>query len=97
MAKKKVEISLDRSRKIPKVMKEKIRPLLLSSSTYNNGMVFGLKMPPEVKKKSKKHKGVSFGANKSGFFVYTHRARCKSKSTPGRITKKEIDFIESTG
>jgi hypothetical protein len=37
------------------------------------------------------------GADKDGFFVYTHRARCKSFSSPLKITKKCIDFIESTG
>jgi hypothetical protein len=37
------------------------------------------------------------GADKNGFFVYTHRGRCKSKMNPLKITKKEIDWVESTG
>lgn len=92
-----VRKSLKLSRKIPASMKIKIEKYLLKSSRYKNGMVFGLKKAPELAKKSRKASGVSMGANASGFFVYTHRARSKSKATPNGITKKEIDFIESTG
>jgi hypothetical protein len=46
---------------------------------------------------SVKINGCSLGADKNGFFVYTHRARCKSFPTPLKITKKCIDFIDSTG
>lgn len=89
--------SLQLSRKIPASMKKKIEPYVTSSTRYQNGMLFGLRKPSLLMKTSSKAKGVSFGANKDGFFVYTHRARSKSKSTPNGITKKEIDFIESTG
>jgi hypothetical protein len=92
-----VKTSLERSRKIPSAMKEKIKKYLNSSSRYNNGMVLGLKKPSGMGKISRKISGVSLGANKQGFFVYTHRARCKSHTDPLRITKREIDFIESTG
>lgn len=89
--------SIQLSRKIPKDMKELILKYTTSSSQYKNGMVFGLRKPTELNKISLKAKGVSFGANKDGFFVYTHRARCKSHKDFRKITKKEIDFIESTG
>jgi hypothetical protein len=92
-----VKKSISLSRKIPKEMKELILPLATTSSRYTNGMVFGLRKPTELNKISLKARGVSFGANKDGFFVYTHRARCKSHKDFRKITKKEIDFIESTG
>jgi len=41
--------------------------------------------------------GVSLGKDKNGFFVRTHRARCKSYPTPGTIPKAKIAFIKSTG
>lgn len=50
--------------------------------------------PPSVKDKMS---GVSLGRDKKGWFVYTHRARSKSKQIPEKITKKEIRFIRSTG
>jgi len=88
---------LSLSRKIPQAMKDKIAKYMTSSSKVKNGFVTGLRKPPELMKTSRKAKGVSFGANGQGFFVYTHRARSKSKSTPKGITAKEINFIESTG
>ena len=92
-----VKKSIKYSRKIPKDMKELILKYTNSSSRYNNGMVFGLTTPAELNKISSKAKGVSFGANKDGFFVYTHRARCKSYKDFKKIPKRNIDFIESTG
>lgn len=89
--------SLLLSRKIPKEMKEKILPLITSSSRYNNGRFFGLRKPSGMGKISSKISGVSFGADGKGFFVYTHRCRSKSNPNPLKITKKEIDFVESTG
>ena len=41
--------------------------------------------------------GVSFGKDKQGYFVYTHRARSSSKTSPAKITKTELDFVRSTG
>lgn len=50
--------------------------------------------PPELKDTMD---GVSLGKDKKGWFVYTHRARSKSKQVPEKITKREIRFIRSTG
>lgn len=50
--------------------------------------------PAELKDKLD---GVSLGKDKDGYFVYTHRARCKSYSSPEKIPKSKIKFIESTG
>ena len=85
------------SRKITASMKEKIEKYATSSSRYNNGSCYGLRKPNGMSKISSKISGVSFGADSKGFFVYTHRCRSKSHSDPLKITKKEIDFVESTG
>jgi len=85
------------SRKLPLKMKEEILKYATSSSRYNNGSVFGLIKPSGMSKISTNISGCSLGADKDGFFVYTHRARCKSFPSPLKITKKCIDFIESTG
>jgi len=92
-----VKKSISLSRKLPADMKESILKYVTSSSRYNNGSVYGLRKPMGMSSISSKISGVSFGADKNGFFVYTHRARCKSHKNPLTITKKEIDFIESTG
>lgn len=78
-------------------MKNKIDKFVTKSSRYKNGVLYGLRKSPVLIKKSKKASGVSMGADKNGFFVYTHRARSKSKATPNGITAKEIKLIESTG
>lgn len=82
--------------KIPKEMKEVIQPYITSSSKYNpkSGNVLGLRKPAGMPKESD---GLGFGANKDGFFVYTHRARCKSVKDPLKIPMKSIKFIQSTG
>ena len=41
--------------------------------------------------------GVSFFKDDKGYFCTTHRARSKSKPSPAKITKKELDFVRSTG
>ncbi len=92
-----VKKSLQLSRKIPATMKKKIEPLITSESQYRNGMVLRLKTPTGMGKISSKVNGCSIGADKDGFFVYTHRARSKSKADPLKFTAKEIDWIESTG
>jgi hypothetical protein len=92
-----VKKSINLSRKLPTQMKELILKYVTTSSRYNNGSVYGLKKPNGMSKISKKISGCSMGADKNGFFVYTHRCRSKSKLNPLKITKKEIDFIESTG
>jgi hypothetical protein len=88
---------LSYARKLDNIMKENIKTYITSSSTYKKGKIFGLNKPNEMNTISEKASGVSMGADKNGFFVYTHRARSKSHSSPLDIPKKEIDFIESTG
>ena len=75
-------------------MKDLILQQLNSGSKYNKGSVYGLK---KKKVPGKQFNGVSLGADKGGFFVYTHRARSKSYGEIERIPQKDIDFIESTG
>lgn len=41
--------------------------------------------------------GVSLGKDKDGYYVFTHRARSKSFSEPGRITKTAVKQTERTG
>lgn len=78
--------------KLPKEIKEKI--LKLGVASYKNGRAHGIKKP---KVKGKNFNGVSLGADKDGFYVYTHRARSKSYKDPTKISNKDIKFIESTG
>jgi hypothetical protein len=87
--------SLMRSKSIGKEMKEEILKYVSSGSKYHGGGVITGLVIPKIEGKS--FKGVSMGGDKDGFFVYTHRARSKSHPTPEKITKKEINFIESTG
>jgi hypothetical protein len=89
-----VKSEVEKSRTLGKEMKEKILQQLSSGSTYKKGYVSGLK---KKKVPGKNFTGVSLGANKQGFFVYTHRARSKSYGTIDDIPQKDIDFIESTG
>lgn len=91
---KEVKESIERCRKIPNEMKEEIYKYLTSGSRYENGQVYGLNKP---KIKDKSFDGVSLGADKNGFFVYTHRARSKSYSEPAKIANSSIKFIETTG
>lgn len=89
--------SIGLSRKIPKAMKDAILKYVTSSSRYSEGRVFGLKKPNGMSSISKKISGVSMGADKDGFFVYTHRCRSKSYKNPLKIPKKTIEFVKSTG
>jgi hypothetical protein len=94
--------SIERSKKLPAAMKEKILKLLVTgqkylNTEYKNGVVVNLRTPRGMSKISKMVKGCSIGADKNGFFVYTHRARSKSYKDPLKIPKRAIDFIESTG
>jgi hypothetical protein len=82
------------SRSIPSDMKDKILPFVSSGSKYSNKRIYGL-IKPKIKGKS--FDGVSLGADKNGFFVYTHRARSKSYDGINKIPDKDIKFIESTG
>lgn len=93
-----VKNSLMRSKSIDKEMKEKILKYLSSGSKYTEGgHIHGLSKPKELMDKTPKADGVSMGADKNGFFVYTHRARSGSHAEPGKIPVKEINFIETTG
>lgn len=92
-----IKKTINLSRKIPNPVKELILKYVTTSSRYNNGVVYGLKKPIGMGKISKNISGCSVGADKDGFFVYTHRCRSKSKMNPLKITKKTIDFIKSTG
>jgi len=88
------EDGLMNSRTISKEMKDIILPYINSNSYYSNKKVFDLTKP---KIKGKSFDGVSLGADKSGFFVYTHRARSHSYDSLGKIPNKSIKFIKSTG
>lgn len=95
---KNTKVSLMKSKAISKDMKNEIAKYVRGGSTYHEGgHVHGLSKPQVLREKSTKVSGVSMGADKNGFYVYTHRARSKSHPTPDKITVKEITFIESTG
>lgn len=90
-----VKKSLSLSKSIGKEMKEKIGEYLGGGSTYHKGgRLHGLTKP---KIKGKSFSGVSLGADKDGFYVYTHRAASKRYKSPDKISQKDIKFIESTG
>jgi len=83
-------------------LKERILSLVNSGTRISDKhpVITGLTMAPELVKKIKEKNlpdGFGFGADKNGFFVYTHRARCKSHENPEDIAVKEIKFIDSTG
>lgn len=91
----KTKESVKRSKSLSKEMKEKISEFLNSGSKYNvGGTVTGLTKP---KISGKSFKGNGLGADKKGFFVYTHRAASKRYESPDKIPQKDIDFIETTG
>jgi hypothetical protein len=89
-----IKNKLKRIRKIDDDLKQKISHFLNSKVTYKNGVFFNLTKPNGLKTKMK---GVGFGADRNGFFVYTHRARSKSYIYPENIPDKIIKYIESTG
>jgi len=88
--------------KIPSELKERILSLINSGTRISDKhpIILGLTMAPELTNKIREKNlpnGFSFGADKNGFFIYTHRARCKSHENPESITQKEIKFIDSSG
>jgi hypothetical protein len=90
--------ALMKSKSIDAEMKEKILKYFTAGSTYKEGgHVHGLSKPKELMDKTSKTEGVSMGADKDGFFVYTHRQRSKSYESPEKISIKDIEFTESTG
>jgi hypothetical protein len=88
-----VEGKIKRSKKLSNEIKEKIIPLIIKDgihgTRYINGRVTRLKYPISL--------GCSLGADKNGFFVFTHRARSKSYPEIDKIPQKDIKFIKSTG
>lgn len=95
---KDVKGKVERSKKIPKEMKNKIIPLIVQNSKggsrYINGRVINLKIP---KINGKTFNGVSLGADKDGFYVRTHRAASNRYESPDKIPQSKIDSIKSTG
>ena len=90
--------SLYNSKSLTKEMKQRIQKYMNSNSRYmEGGKVYELTVPQTFLELTPKQNGVSLGADKNGFFCYTHRARCKSYPTPEDIPVKAINFIESTG
>lgn len=90
-----VKGSIERSKSLSKEMKEKILKYLTGGSTYHEGgRVHGLRKP---KVKGKSFNGVGLGADKKGFYVYTHRAASNRYESPEKIPQGDINFIESTG
>jgi hypothetical protein len=90
----KMKDSIKRSRSFSPDMKEELKEYLTGGTKFANGKLYGLKKP---KIKGKSFSGVSIGADKDGYFVYTHRARSKSYKTMRRIPNSAIKFIKSTG
>lgn len=77
--------------------KDEVLKLVNSNSRVVKGKVFYLTKPSELRTISSKISGCGLGADKNGYFVFTHRARSKSYKTLKSIPKKTIEFIESTG
>ena len=64
---------------------------------FGSGKVTELNLHPDLKKKIEEEdlpSGFSMGVDKNGYFIHTHRARSKSHLKPGKITAKEIKFID---
>lgn len=65
-----------------------------------SGKVSGLNKHPDLEKKIEEEglpSGFSMGVDKDGYYIHTHRARSKSYANPGKISAKDIKFIDSTG
>ena len=72
-------------------------PALLIAVDRQEVGIDGLNAIKEFTDKTPKSSGVSLGADKDGFFCYTHRAASKRHESPEKIPVKEINFIETTG
>lgn len=89
-----------RLRKIPKELKEEACKHVIELTNYSPKKITSLSLHPDLKKKIKEKSlpdGFHMGIDKDGYFVHTHRARCKSFKSPEKIGVKEIKFIDSTG
>lgn len=75
--------------RIGKDMKEAARPFVTSETQYRKGRLLYLNTPIDA--------GVSIGADKNGFFAFTHRARSKSFESPDKIPQSVLKRVESTG
>ena len=80
--------------------KEIALSLLSSRTKAQKGKITGLSLPSDFAKYLSDNNlptGFDFGIDKDGFFVHTHRAKCKSCDDYMKIPKKSIIFIDSTG
>ena len=91
--KKSAKEGLEKSH-FPKEMKEKIYPYINNDSYYNDKKVMELTKP---KIKDKNFNGVSLGADKDGFFVYTHSSRTQSYKEVDNIPINKIAYVKTTG
>jgi hypothetical protein len=91
---------IDGLRGITKENKELAKSLSGSITKAGNSKIFGLELPDELVSRINTGgypDGFSFGMDKYGYFIHTHRARSKSKDKISGITVKEMKFIDSTG
>jgi len=86
--------------RLPKEYKEFALDHLKSYTKAKNGRITGLSLHTELNKKIQEKNlpnGFDMGVDKNGYYIHTHRARSKSYPTPGKISVKDIRFIDSTG
>lgn len=85
---------------LPKEYKEEACKYIQYVTNAKKGKVTGLSLHPDLNAKIKEGgypSGYNMGVDKDGWFIHTHRARCKSHPKPDGITAKEMKFIDSTG
>ena len=95
-----------RMKSIPKEWKEEAVKFVTSfdgkllRTEKRPSQVTGLTLHPDLKKKIKEKNlpsGFDMGIDKDGYFIHTHRAKSKSYDDAGKISVKDIKFIDSTG
>lgn len=97
---KSIEKSIKYLHNIPVEYKEFALKHLKNYTTAKNGVITSLNLPNDFKDKLSKENlpsGFDMGVDKNGYFIHTHRARCKSKKNYMTIPVKNIKFIDSTG
>jgi hypothetical protein len=85
---------------LPREYKEEACKHIQYVTNAKKGKVTGLSLHPDLNAKIKEGgypRGYNMGVDKDGWFIHTHRARCKSHPKPDGITAKEMKFIDSTG
>ena len=83
---------------IRKIISEQVDLVINERKKSKKKMQYGnFENAPKPEGLRKKMKGVSLGKGKSGYCVYTHRARSKFYPQPEDIPDSAIKFIESTG